>query len=683
MKKSRKPDAQHSPKPEAAALASPPVSTGSLILAALLVVAVTFAVYVPSLDNGFTNWDDGVYVLDNPLLVNPDLGTILRTPVSGNYHPLTILTLAWNYKISGLNAGSYHWVNLILHLANTALVFVFVWMLSRGRLWTAVATSLIFGIHPMHVESVAWVTERKDVLYTFFYLLGLIAYLRYLERRAVAWLGAGLVMIGLSLASKPAAVVFPVALLAIDYFRERKDWTRAVLEKAPFFALSLAGGILTLKAQSAAGAVDPSAAWGFFDKLLLAAYGSVMYVVKFLAPFGLSALYPYPRKSGGLGAAYFGSLLLVVLVVPAALYALRRVRPLMFGVAFYVINIILVLQFVSVGQAVIADRYTYVPYIGLSVAVCWWLDERRAAGAPGRGLSLLAWAFMAVLVPVCLYQTWIRVDVWKDSKALWTDAIAKVPSAIAHNNLGSAFTEEGQWDQAMPHFQEAVRLDPFHARAHNNLGLSLVKKGRGAEAIEQYREALRIEPAYASARKNLGLALAAEKRFEEAIVEYREAIRLEPDNAELRSNLGIALVALKRFPEAIQAYREAIERDPKGPNPRHNLGLALSRMGRLEDAVVEYREAIRIDRNHAGAHFDLASTLGMLGKREEAIAEYREAIRSNEAFVEARVNLAATLAIAGRFKEAIPEMQRALELAPNNADARHNLELMKRDAARK
>jgi tetratricopeptide (TPR) repeat protein len=630
MKKSRR-SAPQPPATDAASMARP-ASPGALVLAAFLLVVVTFVVYAPSLDNGFTNWDDPVYVHENPLLVNPDLGAILRTPVSGNYHPLTILSLAWNYKISGLNPGSYHWVNLILHLANTALVFVFVWMLSRGRFWAAVATSLIFGIHPMHVESVAWVSERKDVLYTFFYLLGLVAYLRYLERRALAWLGAGAAMLVLSLASKPAAVVFPLTLLAVDYLRGRTDWTRAIVEKAPLFALSMAGGVFALKAQSAVGAVGAASDWSFFEKLLFAAYGSVMYVLKFVAPFGLSALYPYPLKSVGLGPQYFASLLAVVLVVPLVLFVFGRVRPVMFGLAFYIINVILVLQFVSVGQAVIAERYTYVPYIGLLVAVTWWMDDRRPVGAPGRGPSVAAWAFIGLLVPVCLYQTWVRVGVWKDSRALWTDASAKRPSATAYNNLGNVELGESRFEQAERLFAEAVRLDPFHPRARYNLGLVLMKRDQLPEAITQYREAVRLATAPSvmqEARFGLGSALEKSGRPEEAMEQYREVLRLNADHVEAHNSMGNVFAAQGRFEDAAAQYREVIRLSPADAKARSNLANVRLTQGRTAEAIDLYREAIRLKPDFPDAHANLGAALAQSGKAAEAEKEFRRALELN------------------------------------------------------
>jgi len=601
---------------------------------------LTFIVYLPSLGNGFTDWDDRFYVV-NPLVVRPHVRDVLITPVIGNYHPLTILSLALNYRISGYQPASYHWLNLILHLANTALVFGFVWMLSRRRFWTATATSLFFGIHPMHVESVAWIAERKDVLYTLFYLLGLIGYLRYLERRRWAWFAVCLAAFILSLASKPAAVVFPLTLLALDWFFQRADRARLVLEKLPFLALSIAAGLLTLKAQRAGGAIAPVGTWNLFEKLLLASYGSVMYVLKLFVPVGLSAIYPYPAKGAGLGPEFYGALAGMLVGFPALLFVCRRLRPVLFGWAFFFINILLVLQFFTVGQAVMADRYTYVPYIGLLLGLTWWLDERPRPGQAGIPARLVIGAVLVVLLPLSLYQTWMRCGVWKNAETLWTDTIRKFPRriAVAHNNLGLAFADQGRLEEAILQYREAVQVDDRSAEARNNLGLALAAQGKLDEAITHYREAIRLRNNYVKAHYNLGIALAAQGRLDEAIAHYREAIRLLPD------------------------YREA----------HNNLGVAFAAQGKSDEAIAHYREAIRLLPDYSEAHYNLGNVLAAQGRLDEAIAHYREAIRLKEGFGAARNNLAVALDRAGRLDEAILELRRALELDPHNAEAERNL----------
>jgi hypothetical protein len=258
-------------------VAPTPKPAWSLSLGAILLL--TIAVYLPSLSNGFTNWDDNIYVTGNRLLASPGLNAVLTTPVYGNYSPLTIWSLALNYAISRDHPASYHWLNLVLHLLNTLLVFAFIRKLSGGRFWTTVLTALFFGIHPMHVESVAWIAERKDVLYGFFYLIGLIAYLRYLDTARSGWLASTFGAFILSAASKPAAIVFPLTLIALDFFRRRPMRAAVLLEKLPFFVVSVFLGILTVQGQAALGALDRGLIYGAFARLMFACYGLSMYVV--------------------------------------------------------------------------------------------------------------------------------------------------------------------------------------------------------------------------------------------------------------------------------------------------------------------------------------------------------------------------------------------------------------------
>jgi tetratricopeptide (TPR) repeat protein len=521
----------------------PPASRRLPSLALIGILLLTFIVYLPSLGNGFTNWDDDFYVTDNPLVARPHVVDVLMTPVGGNYHPLTVLSLALNYRISGYQPASYHWLNLLLHLANTGLVFAFVWMFSRRRFWTATATSLFFGIHPMHVESVAWITERKDVLYALFYLLGLIAYLRYLERRRWTWFTACLAAFVLSLASKPAAVVFPLTLLALDYFFRRTDRIRLVLEKLPFLALSIAAGLLTLKAQQASGGIAPVATWSLFERLLFASYGSLMYVLKLFVPVGLSAIYPYPNGSAGIGPEFYGALVVMLVAFPALLFVCRRLRPVLFGWAFFFINILLVLQFFTVGKAVMAERYTYVPYIGLLLGLTWWLDERPRPGQAGKPARLVIGAVLIAMLPLSLYQTWTRCGVWKNSETLWTDAVRRFPNrtVVAYNNLGNALADQGRFEEAISHYREAIRLKGDYAEPHYNLGNALASEGRHDEAISHYRDALRLKPSYVEAHNNLGMALVHTGRFDEAIQQFRRALELDPHYADAEYNLTLVL----------------------------------------------------------------------------------------------------------------------------------------------
>lgn len=608
-----------------------------LWLAAILFL--TFVAYIPSLDNEFTNWDDNTYVTDNPLVSNPNARAVLITPVSGNYHPLTIWSLALNYRLSGLNPASYHWLNLLLHLANTCLVFVFIGRLSKGRLWAPVVTSLFFGIHPMHVESVAWVTERKDVLYAFFYLLGLITYLRYLDRGQPAWLLATLLAYVLSASSKPAAVVFPLTLLAIDFYRRRAYRPRLLLEKIPFFGISLLAGILTLQGQRASGAIDPHQ-WGPFQKALLAAYGLMMYLVKLVAPVHLSAIYPYPPNVAGtgLGTEFYLAFGLVAILLPAATYLNRRNRTVLFGLAFFFINIMLVLQFFTLGQAVIADRYTYLPYVGVLLALAWRLDERPAPRSTGAAVRGLVAAVLILLVPVSLFQTWKRCDVWQNSGALWNDTIQKYPRRIfdAYVNRGHYYMygKEKRFGAALADFDQAIALNPRVAKVWFNKGVLLTSLDRVDSALVCYDRAVEIKPDYSTALNNRGALKLQKGDLAGAVADYSLSIAVAPGYRDPYANRAMVYSMMREYEKSVADSRRAVELNPKSPDnytQYGSMGEALQQLKRDREAIAAFDEAIRLapkgEPRLGGYYLSRSHAWWALGVRSSALNDAQQAQR--------------------------------------------------------
>lgn len=577
-----------------------PAARRASLLWLVAILALTFVAYIPSLGNGFTNWDDPLYLDENPFLRQSTVGAVLTTPVASNWHPLTIWSFALNYKLFGLDPVSYHWINLLLHLANTALVFVFVRRLAKDRFWTIVVTSLFFGIHPMHVESVAWIAERKDVLYTFFYLLGLIAYMRYLDTKRWAWLGGTLAAFALSVAAKPAAVVFPATLLAVDYFRRRPYDARAFLEKAPFFAVSIAAGILTLQAQEGTGAINREELGPLVPRVLVASFGLMMYVVKLLVPANLSAFYPYPENPAtNLGPEFTLAFVLVIVLLPAAIYFFRRNRAVLFGIAFFLINVALVLQFFSVGHAVMADRYTYLPYVGLLFALSWGLDARPGGSTGLVAKRVLAGTFL-LLAPVCLYQTWTRCQVWRNSGTLWNDVIRQYPGRIveAHNGRGRyLYQEEGRLGDALADFDRAIALNPRIAQIWLDKGIVLHRLGRPDSALACFEEAVRIKPDYVPAWSNRGGMKLERGDIAGAIADFSEAIRIDPAFRDAYANRAIAYSMTREFDRLIADNRRVIELDPANPNNYLQLGAiagALEELGRHREAVATCDEALRL-----------------------------------------------------------------------------------------
>jgi len=614
-----------------------PRTRAGATLAALVwlgaILAVTFVVYLPSLGNGFLNWDDNFYVTDNPVVAHPTLHGILTQNLGGNYHPLTMATLALNYRISGLDAGSYHWLNLLFHLANTALVFFFVRALSGGRLWTSVVTALFFGIHPMHVESVAWISERKDVLYAFFYLIALLTYLRYLEggRR---WLVATWIAFVLSVASKPAAVVLPLTLLLIDWFRRRPLRASALLEKIPFFAVSIAAGALTFTAQKSVGAMHGEL-WSPLQKILFASVGTLMYVGKLFVPIHLSAVYPLPATSSThYPAFYYWAPVLVLAGLAVAVIVGRRARPLLFGVAFFFINIVLVLQLVSVGAALLAERYTYVPYIGLLLALAWWLDEPK--GSPQARWKPAIAGICAVLLPLSLVQTWNRSPVFHDPETFWNDTIQKYPGKIvdAYYNRANYLVKKGRLEAGLSDYNQALDLNAGVPRIWYNKGLLLAQMDRNDSALVAFDHVIALDPKHVDALNNRGAMKYRMGDRVGAIADFSRILELNPNYRDAYLNRAVAYGDEKQYDKSVADRQRGIDLDPANPANAEEYGLmaqALHQLGRNQEAITALDRAIAGSSGQSAVvsryYLARSTSWAALGNRPRALADALEARR--------------------------------------------------------
>jgi tetratricopeptide (TPR) repeat protein len=604
--------------------------TKGFALLAIVVLCTAFT-FAPIRDNTFTTFDDNTLVTENPFVKNLSLENIkvfFTQSFVDHYHPLVMVSFALEYRFSGLNPRAYYRDNLIVHLLNCVLVFVFLFALT-GSTGCAFFVSLLFGIHPMHVESVAWISERKDVLYTFFFLAGLVTYLRYCAKnRAPVYYWATVILFTLSLFCKSMAVTFPPALLLIDYFRGRTFDRRTFVEKIPFAVLSAVfiGGIIHIQ-FSGAHAENQGRVFAFLPNILTACHGITFYLEKLLYPVSLSALYPALPASAVMGEfSYWMSVVAVGGIVFAA-FTIRKVhRDVTFGLLFFAVTISPVLQIVPSGMAFAADRYTYVPYLGLFFIVARY-GRRFYRDLRGYSRVLLLAVMLAAIVAFGVLS-WHRCSVWKNTLTLWQDGFLKYPnSAQVCNNLGMALYDRGHIKDALPLFQKAIHLSPEFARAWNNVGICYNSLGKDSVALGYYEKAINLMPGFATAYYNRGLAERNLGRGTDAVQSFKKAIECKPDCAAAFNDLGISYAVMDSVANAAEAFQKAIYIDPGNVLAYQNLGVLYIRKDRIPDAIGVLSDVVRLDPRHVDAYFNLGVCFARQGKSAEAIREWRTVLR--------------------------------------------------------
>jgi tetratricopeptide (TPR) repeat protein len=704
---------------------SPPSPLHSPALVCVLLAVATCFAYFAVADFGFVDYDDGDYVSANPHVQSglkwQNVSWALTTGHASNWHPLTWLSHMLDYQLFGGNLGAHHLVSLGFHIANTLLLFL-IWRRMTQAHWASALVAALFALHPLHVESVAWLSERKDVLSTLFLLLTLGCYAVYVQRgqrtqqpppspkpggqspketrsskseprtqpphldgnRSQFITGAryyvlSLGFFALGLMSKPMLVTTPFLLLLLDYwplqrlvFAKRKEALRSagrlLAEKAPFFALTVISSVITFLVQRKGGAV--STALTLEQRLGNALVAYLRYLWKLIWPENLAVLYPHPGNWPVWAVA--GSAVVLVGIFAVAIW-LGRSRPyLPVGWLWFFGGLIPVLGLVQVGIQSMADRYTYVPAIGIFVIAVWggW-DLARKFNWPAAGLGSCS----ALLLAACGLLTMRQVQFWRNTEVLFrrsvevepknylaynnlgfylanhgnpTEAMENYQKSIAINpeyedalnNLGHALAGQGFPQRAIPYYERALRVRPNHVEVNNNLGNALSELGKIDEAIAHYQIALKNNPDHADAHNNLGIALAMKGKLDEAIVEFQQALRLKPDYASAHSNLGNAFAVQQKWSEAIHHYQECLRLKPDDAQAHNNLANVLAQQGKLDDAILHYTRALSLNpKNNPEAHFNLGMALARQGKRQEARTHFAEALRLKPGYLEAQKQL--------------------------------------------
>jgi tetratricopeptide (TPR) repeat protein len=681
-----------------ASASTPPLQRRDLMVCLGLLAAIA-AVYWPVARFDFINFDDPLYVTGNdhvkPGLTWDGLCWAFTTFNASNWHPLTWLSHMADCQLFGLQPGAQHLVNVLFHAANTVLLFVLLRNLTGAR-WRSGLVAGLFALHPLHVESVAWISERKDVLSTFFGFLSLLCYARYAQvsgargqRSEVGGQRSGinllsfsywfaLIFFALGLMSKPMLVTWPFVLLLLDWWPLKRvagyklkvtgsstPNLQLLLEKIPFFALSAASSVVTFFAQRHGASVVPLEALPLGARLANAVIAPVRYLLKTIWPADLIVFYPYRGWDwmAIAGAAF--------VLIGISIWAMRRAKSaphLLMGWLWYLGMLVPVVGLVQVGGQSMADRYTYVPLIGVFIAVVW-----SVRFAPGKSHAL-ATALAVAILAICGGLSSVQVRYWRNSETLYGHALKVMPNnLVAHNNLGLAFSKEGRAADAIAEYLAVLKVRPDYAESRFNLGVAQVEQGQTADAIENFSAGLAIDPDNAEAHFSLGHALESQDRTNEAAAEYRAAMKLEPDYAEAHNSLASVLISEGQDEEALQELKTALRLKPDYAEAHSNLAQLLAQQGKSNEAQAEREIAARLQPNRAETHFNLAVTLAVQGRLAAAVPEFQEALRIKPAWPEAHYNLGTALAGLGRLAEATAEFQAAIRLKPDYADADNNL----------
>jgi len=701
---------------------------------AIAIVVVASAIsFFPTIHADFTNWDDNVYVTDNPLIKNFSLGNlanIFLTFHRGLYKPLVLVSFALDYKFFGLNPIAFHTVNLIFHLINCCLVMWLAMLLTRGKTEIAFFVALFFGIHPMHVESVAWVAERKDLLYTMGFLGAMIAYVKYRDTGSLRmYVGSALLLV-LSLMVKPQGFMLPAALLLVDYYQRRQWDKKAFIDKIPHAAVALFFFVLALFSMTKNN-VFFNRPFTRLDNACVAFYGILCYIKRFFLPTGLSAVYPYPQKiNGHLPLMFMVAPLLALAIIGAALWLLRKNRTAVFGILFFLATLAPGLQFMPIAPSVAFDHYSYLSYFGLLMIAgeLFWIFESKESTRKA------AWVVLCALALVAGCMAHARAKVWTSSLTFWADDLQKYPDdTIALHNRAEIYMRLGEISKGMDDLGRAIKLassdadnyllfsmiyqapdsmkdvvdkpdadrdsrmehmfraadlmaksnyadaigeyrkvlasDPTQPGVYNNLAACLYKTGDAKNAIMAYSIALHLDPQYNDAWFNRGSICLATGDYACAASDMTHAIQLDKNNWDARLKRGMALLQTGNGDAALQDFDAALSLKPDNPEILFNRGFLLMRQGKTAQALADLSAALKLRKNYPQALLTRASVYYMTKNTAAALQDMNSFIKSNPPSAQAYNNRGLILAARGDYAAAKTDYSAALALNPDYIQA--------------
>jgi protein O-mannosyl-transferase len=644
--------------------------------ACFFLVAITWLVFGQTVRYDFVNYDDNEYVYANPAItsgLNPH-GIIYA--FSGrharNWHPLTTLSHMLDCQLWGVRAGGHHFTNIVLHTIAVVLLFLVLQQMT-GAIWQSAFVAALFAIHPLHVESVTWISERKDVLSAVFFTLTLGAYVRYVRSPSIGRYLTMSILFALGLMSKPMLVTVPLVLLLLDYwplqrFGGRSSIKRLALEKIPLLALSAAGGLVTLWVQQSSVALTEE-----LPLIWRAANGLVTYAIylrQMIWPVGLAVFYPHPGDQ--LPIWEIGLAIVLLGLVSAGAIALRHKRPyLVTGWFWYLVMLLPVIGLIQVGSQAHADRYTYLPQIGLYLLLAWAITDALTSRLQRRIVAVTA-SLAIIALAWCAH---VQASHWRNGESLWGHALAVTSgNFMAHDGLGECLANRGRLDEAIDQFQKALNIAPSYPELETNLILALTKKGRTDEAISHLQTLLKEDPNNAQAHYHLGNALQKKGDSQGAIAAYEKALSIQARYPAAHYDLGIALDRNGQIDEAIAHYQEAVQEQPNYPQAYCLLGNDLLQKARVDDAIAAYEQALKSRPTYPEVENNIGLALVQKGRPSEAIAHWQNALAGQSDSVDSLNNLAWVLAtfpenwIRNR-KQALALAERANQLSGDNNPA--------------
>ncbi|HOI96327.1 MAG TPA: tetratricopeptide repeat protein [Syntrophobacter fumaroxidans] len=675
-----------------------------VLLVCLFLAISTAGVYWQVKDHEFITFDDNEYVTANPQvlrgLTSDGVKWAFTSRDAGNWHPVTWLSHMLDVRMFGLNAGAHHLMNVLFHIANALLLFLVLHRMTHA-LWRSAFVAALFALHPLHVESVAWASERKDVLSTFFWMLTMGAYVLYAEKPGVVRYLTALFSFALGLLAKPMLVTLPFVLLLLDYWplnRLRRQaaslkpvtpeapWDdtaeakktgapgraavrRLLVEKLPFLALSALSIGVTLYAQQRALTDVPVA-----DRLGNAVISTMKYIALMVAPTDLAIFYPHRGMPPWWLLVPAAGLLLEITLLIA--WKGHRAPYSRTGWFWYLGTLVPVIGLVQVGAQAMADRYTYVPLIGLFILVAWGVEDFTRAW---RKRTVLLAAVSALTLGFLTFLSFNQISHWRTGIELFTHcANVTENNSWAYLQLGIALDDAGRPEAAIESYRAALAISPNHAVTHYNLGLVLARRGQVEEAERHYREAVRLQPRASNFRNNLGLVFARQGKTEEAEAEYREALAIRPDYANAHNNLGVLLAQKGRTEEAIAHYREALAARPGYSSAHNNWGYCLMMADRVEEAIPHFIAALRLKPDDANIHANLGTAFVKHRNPDRAVMHFEEAIRLAPNNINVRATLGKLLAVQGKRDLASIQFKEILRLDPDNEEATRALTVLSR-----